>query len=454
MSARNIDDPYKRIGYNNPNSYKKQRFDGKKSMCDDYTGERIFYDRKKHTMKTATDVDHVVPLRVVKERYGDLTLAQQKALANNVSNYAMTNALLNERKDIGKNDLQNHEFVIREAGRVGKKVKDNLEKGEFAETGDTLKAFAKTSSRMLYKEAQAETVMHVQAAGYRTENFMTSEHSGRRLAQKKETKVILYHGKELLEGNEDLAEASFGMVTDIVCENVKQCVNQEIEKGIVNGTVKVANTVIEKSQNEAVKHFMTQFANKNTVSKIANLLVTVGANVINFLNSNMSVHDLVFNVCKIGCDIAFSMIGGELLGTAGMCIGAFIGGPAGAAVGLVVGEFVGTLIGSEVMNILLRMESAGDVFLRAQRELVAEIDRHTYNMMQYFVKLHTEHESVIREGMKKIVNGILSIDYEMINFGIGDICNEFGFEIAYDRQEDFDSFMLDESKSVVISRVL
>ena len=41
MANREIDDVYRRIS--SPDSYKNRVFEGKRSVTDEYTGERIFY---------------------------------------------------------------------------------------------------------------------------------------------------------------------------------------------------------------------------------------------------------------------------------------------------------------------------------------------------------------------------------------------------------------------------
>ena len=191
MSSRSIDDQYKRIGGNN--SYKAQRFEGKKSMKDDYTGKTIYYDRKKHTYQSSADVDHVVPLNVVKERYSDLTEEQMKRIANRTSNYAMTSAELNESKSVGKNSLQNHEFIAKHTKAETKKINAQIKKGDYKEAIDTSRQLVKTSTNMLNKEAVATVNMHIEATGYRVYN-----QGGAATVQSAEGKSLIYHGKELL----------------------------------------------------------------------------------------------------------------------------------------------------------------------------------------------------------------------------------------------------------------
>lgn len=66
--GRPIDDTSKR------NRYRDDKFGGKKSVTDEYTGERIFYGNAKeaihrHPTAKTTDGDHVTPLNVIEKRY-------------------------------------------------------------------------------------------------------------------------------------------------------------------------------------------------------------------------------------------------------------------------------------------------------------------------------------------------------------------------------------------------
>lgn len=84
FNRRGVDDYQRRNGeakdniqhaeYDVNQSYKNRRFSGKKSTTDEYTHERIFYNRKgNRSPGTTSNVDHVNPLkRIVNERQGDI----------------------------------------------------------------------------------------------------------------------------------------------------------------------------------------------------------------------------------------------------------------------------------------------------------------------------------------------------------------------------------------------
>lgn len=145
--AREHDDINKR------RKYAEERFDGKKSIIDDYTGERIFKGNSsesinKHPISKTTDVDHITPIAVLKKRYsGILTDEQIRIIANNAHNYALTNSSLNRTKG-GKTNLS---YLC-----------DQFEKG----TPEDLR----TTTRMITKQVESSITVNVQATGMIAKN--------------------------------------------------------------------------------------------------------------------------------------------------------------------------------------------------------------------------------------------------------------------------------------------
>jgi len=52
-----------------------------------------------------------------------------------------------------------------------------------------------------------------------------------------------------------------------------------------------------------------------------------------------------------------------------------------------------------------------------------------------------------------MMRGIIDCDFDIIETGLEGLCHEFGFSVAFDNQDDFDAFMLDDSQSVHIGRI-
>ncbi|MBP3887728.1 MAG: hypothetical protein J6F30_08790, partial [Cellulosilyticum sp.] len=101
-------------------SYKNRVFDGKRTTFDEYTGEKLYYSSKgqasigsqRHfTTKTTANVDHVVPLDQIKNKYsGKVSKAQLKRIANSDHNLAVTSESLNK----SKSNMSNHEYLYKQ----------------------------------------------------------------------------------------------------------------------------------------------------------------------------------------------------------------------------------------------------------------------------------------------------------------------------------------------------
>jgi len=165
MSAREIDNPYVRIG--GDNSYRNRRFAGMKSMLDDYTGQRIFVDSTKHPSGTAAQVDHIIPLHVVADKYPDLSISQKKYIANHPSNFAMTNGKMNMHI---KNGKMNHRVVAEQATVTAKLVIEKLGEKDMSGAVRVSSDYVKTSSRMIKSEIKASANMTVNSGRCRMNN--------------------------------------------------------------------------------------------------------------------------------------------------------------------------------------------------------------------------------------------------------------------------------------------
>ena len=449
MSSREIDNYYKRADKNNPNSYRNKRFDGKKSTKDEYTGKTIFSDSTKHTMESSADVDHVVPLCVIRKEYSDLTKDQQKILANIEANYVVTNSSLNRNKATGKNSLENHEYVVKNGKRVATKAKDLIDKGEYIKAKNVVDEYAKTSGNMLGKEAKAQANIKAHAAGFRAENMVVrDEHGGSDFANSTGTQSFIRHSKALIEGEEDFADLSLGMVTDIVTSKTESYVTTKLENGMTAVTTQTVECISKQVDDKAVKEFFTKLINSPEFAEFSALAIKAGKVLFEFLDGKKDIEQFVYESIKTGCDMVNAMIGAKVFRELGMTVGGLIGGTAGFYIGRFVGEFVGTLIGYEFLNTILSLETKGDIFLRAQEELAYKIDQKTIKLMNELAGIHAEHEEKMKTAFMGMLEGITQNNYALADSALNDLCNEFGFEVEFSDQDEFDAFMLDKSKSV------
>lgn len=158
---------------NAANSYKNRSFGKKKSVIDEYTGDKIFYNANKHINEKQSNVDHIVPLDEQIRRYGsDLTPEQIRTMANDDANLANTNASLNKSKGA----LNNHEYIAKKYTEAGAAQINDVSETLFGKKifKTNKKAVdcpdAVTSVNMLKEEVKAEAHIRTQATKYKIEN--------------------------------------------------------------------------------------------------------------------------------------------------------------------------------------------------------------------------------------------------------------------------------------------
>lgn len=126
--------------------YKEDKFAGKKTAIDEYTGKRI-------NIKNA-DVDHVISANEVHARYQGLSDAQQKELANKRYNYAVTEKGINRSKSDTPANLH---------------VKYKALEGNPYD--------ARTSANMIGRQVNSSIRMDIDATGMRARNAATKASS-------------------------------------------------------------------------------------------------------------------------------------------------------------------------------------------------------------------------------------------------------------------------------------
>ena len=239
MSAREIDNSYKRIGGNN--SYRTQRFEGMKSMIDDYTGQRIFMDSTKHPVSTAAQVDHIIPLHVVQKKYPDLSLAQQKYIANHSSNYAMTNGQLNMHI---KNGKMNHQVVAEQTAETAKDVAEMISRKDFSGAAKASSDCATTASKMIKSEMKASANMAANSGKCRVDNV------GERIREKVDNKG----SKRVCSVDTTLSELSHSSPEMVVADMIGNSIINAVS-GAVAGTA-IKETVNSIKENDDAETFV------------------------------------------------------------------------------------------------------------------------------------------------------------------------------------------------------
>lgn len=453
MSDREIDDVTKR------NNYKKAILNGKKSTIDEYEAKRIFEGNKKdairrHPSNKTTDTDHITPIAVVENRYGDLSKEQQTKLANNEKyNYALTNSKLNR----SKRGLENHEYLLRKV----KKVTISVKNGDFSGAGEKGTEVLKLAPRMLSKEAKSRARMAVDGNYYRAVN-----------AKDKLSADSKRYGDSFAAG---ATEALTGALIPLTVEAVSQmCKVASGEKSlgeaagdmakytvgtaVVGGArrliVDQANFMMTNSGNPLFQ----KIASSGQIGQITAVALIVADSAERYLNGEIDGREFIAEIGEKGTMMVAGMIGGEIGSEIGTFLGLAAGGLVGAAAGKVIGKVLGTVITTAACSGIILVSSAVkdiretvkhlDDYRKKERELamirteaLAEMERQREKFRAICAEEFGRWDETFAEGFDRIMESACEGVYSAkgVAEGLDEILRIFGRSVRFGTVEEYEA---------------
>lgn len=447
MANRQIDDSYHRIAADA--SYKNQKFNGKKSTTDVYTGEKIFYGNSEdakhlHPLEKTADVDHVTPIAVVKERYGDLSIEQQRKIANNQNyNYAMTNSKLNRHE---KNALENHEYI---ANKIKDSVEE-LENGNLKDVVSELQDVSKQAPRMIAAEAKSRVGMAVEGNGYRIQNAGASFTSGAKdtlvnsvipLTTEAVRKLI-----NVAQGKESLGDA------------VKDMGKITVNVAVTGGTKKLLADVVSSQLANSGSALLQNFANSNEVAQIIAVAAIIQDSAVKYINGEIDGKEFIEQVGEKGTTMVAGMIGGQV----GREIGGIIGGIAGSialpgvgtAAGYVAGEVIGQVLGviittvacSAIVSVYNTSKHLNDYKLkesqirRLESEALKEMENQRGKFREIVERECKVWDDTIQNGFDQILRCACKETYNLqgVTDGLDKVLSVFGKNVKFSSLEEYE----------------
>lgn len=382
---------------NAADSYKNRSFGNKKSITDEYTGKRIFYNANKHINEKQSNVDHIVPLDEQIRRYGsDLTPEQIRTMANADANLANTNASLNKSKGA----LNNHEYIAKKYTEAGAAQINDVSETLFGKKifKTNKKAVdcpdAVTSVNMLKEEVKAEAHIRTQATKYKIENTVN---------EIKNSKVI-------------------SSKLDAVAPSVK--------KATAAGISVVQDGVVAVAKKAGAKDF-AKLAGKNLPIMQLTMAVEIGGIVANYLDGNISGEECS---AQIVC------------GTAGVLAAnmAFaLGGPVAAVVtSLVVGEITRAVTKYQMERRLDKKRQAE--FKHIINTALQSLEQQKQRIDEYNKAKAAYMTAAFDGGFELVMQGVYAVDEKAITQGLNNILAVFNQKCAFQSLEEFNSFFDDK----------
>lgn len=406
--AREIDDIKKR------KEYRAERFDDKKSTIDEYTGERIFYGNtrdalKKHPTGKTTDDDHITPIDVIEKRYSRLTKDQQKKLANEDVNLALTNSRLNRSK--GK--LENHEYLIRQ---IKNGTPENIT----------------TTTTMLKKEIIARTSQRIEATGMMIQNDISDSKAF--ITECTNTFLDEDAARINAEGIDAAVDAAIFSATVAVVRNTASVV-----KGDLSMKDAIKDTVVSVGASATMAYatrgvMETLNLDRGEAGLIIAETVEVSKQVFLFFEGKIDEEQLLENVAETTACVAAAYMGRVL----GKMVGDMIVPGVGGMVGQYVGEMLTTAICSEIVSTIKEynaFDKNNKRIINLYHKAESEIKESQERLKQIINEKNNEILDEIKEGFHLINVGIEQGSYDSIEAGLICVGKTFDMSEEYLRKD-------------------
>lgn len=388
-----VDNPYQRNL--SPDSFKNRSFDGGRITTDAYTGKQVYYsangvshsgkDARHYTTKTTSNVDHITPIDVLIERYGDkIPVEDLKIIANSDYNLAITNEALNKQKG----GMTNLEFLIKQ-----------LENG----TPEN----AETTIRMLSAQLKSETHIKVDITKLIVKEIgcsglTTVQTAGKVFAQGASDALAASVIPLVIKGTQDLCHVASGdMTLKEAAEDVGKLGGSILASG---GTTRLATYALSHSLKDSENEILVKFAEVNQIGTV----LVVGSLVAKAAGKYLSGEiDGIGFVEEIGQN-GLSMISGML---ASKAVVSLLGGATGlaAAAAPVLAAMIASAACSEIYSKAKKALQEQRDNLEIQRiadTASAEIARQQIELKHLMGESHAKWVDNMRVAFEKIASGL------------------------------------------------
>ncbi len=406
-------------------SYKNRVFDGNRLTQDEYTGKKLFYSKngvnaavgqeRHYTTETTANVDHVIPIDTMIERYGDkITPEQLKKITNSDYNLAITSEKINKAK--GK--MSNHEYLYKQFREGNSKS-------------------ITTTYNMLHREATANIANHsavtVTAVSNNVGNVLKIDSTS---LNKEAENTARTTGRAMQSGTDaaliSLTVSSINNLVSVATGEkdlgtaVKDIARDTVTSAVSGAGLQLAQEAVVGVANFAGNTAMVTALQNLPVAQIA-VAISVGNSVMRFINDDISAEECVTEILLNGAGIlAFN-------------IGMTVGGPAGAIIAsVVVGQISKTILEYKQTQKLNAEKERK--FNSIVCEALLEMEKQRKNLQQMIAEKYSHWDNSFDNGFKLIYISAIENDIDGITDGLNSILSIFNKNAKFSTIEEFNVF--------------
>ncbi len=399
--------------------YKEEKFQGKQSTVDGYTGGKVFYSPygkgkgrgspRAHPTSTASNIDHIIPIDELIDRYGDWVPADVlKRIANSDYNLVVTNEELNKSKG-GKSNI---EFLL-----------DELKKKEPEEAATALRMIA----THLTGETHVTKDVTIYLVGYSGQLFVCGALDS--LAASAVPLTVL--------ATQDLVKVACGDMTTE--EAAKEIAAVSATIAVAGGTKKIATEALGGAlrnlakEDSKVAQQLLEFSGSNQFGPALVVVSSIARSTGRYLSGEISAETLFRQVAQDStAQIASMLASSEVVAFLGLS-----GGPAMAAA--VLTSMLVSAVCSTIFEGAAELERERKVNREIQQ--VANEARRAIRLQQEELKQLIEDDrqawlETMNNIFQTIAAGIMNNDLQKTNQGLTELMSTYNRTVHLYRSGD------------------
>lgn len=378
-------------------------------------------------------------------------------LANHYADAALNRVAKNFPRGKAKNEIVS---ALRELSRTGI---EGLCSGNSAEqikasladcAKEQIKEYVKNNSKKWASNVGDSMYKLLKTSGKGSRKTNRYIRSGTNMVAEELGEQIVVNFSEYLSGGKDFTDAAIDTVAYTAKNAGERYVKSqgaELAASAIKELAKRAEKEIEnRALCEAATKGLGKLTNANAVLQAADIVYDVGKALKQLANGEITKTEFLRIVGEKGTAFVVSGVYSSIGAAAGMAIA----GPVGAGVGMAIGSAMGYISTSLLYNSVLKAFDDAEIS-RKRYEMVhefceysiAEMERERQEFVRITSELFANRQRVIENSLDRYEAALQNNNVNELAASLNEIAKEFGGELQFKNMDEFDKFMLDDSKS-------
>ena len=372
-------------------------------------------------------------------------------LANHYANIAL-NRIVNEiPRSKARDTVQGALQLLTQRGIESLCRGDSLDEIKFQLSScakGQIKSYTAGEVQKLANEAMGSLYKNIKFSGRGSRKINRHLKAGSNIVGQELSYQILDNVGAVIDGRKNFGDA----VTDITINTAKKSVitygKQQGEEIAEKALKALADGVTNKIGKNIASSAFKEIAKSNAVITTAGAIYDVGKSFNKLMNGEITASEFVNTLVEKGVDVVVQNAA-TMIGTT---IGAAFGGLPGAAIGSIIGSVVNYFASGFLNGIVNSIRNArSEAKLARQRYefinafceySICELKRQREEFERYTDKFISNRQQVLDRSLNQYELALQNNDFDSMTNALSDVIEEFGGELTFKTQDEFDKFML------------